>query len=257
MRRTLLPRLALAASCLALAPAAPAVAENGNLPDRQLAPIVAPAGCTQLAKAPAAAYNTMALYAGRDLPVNGCASAYRRCGRPGDGWRATQGTRRGAYGTQWYFWETLPRGQAARPCTSNHGLGLAIDVPQWVRETVDRVGRRFGWCKCWSDAAHEWWHLKWRAGAWKRRPDPGTDPANPLLRKGSGGPGQAKHVRILQRRLRAHGRDRVRVDGKFGRRTCAATRRFKRARKLPHNCETGPATWRALRARPGKRGGSA
>jgi hypothetical protein len=143
---------------------------------------------------------------------------------------------------------------AAVPGTSNHGWGLAVDVPLWVRRVVDRIGAKFGWCKCWSDAAQEWWHLKWRAGAWERRPDPGTDPRRPRLARGSGGPGQARWVRRAQRRLRAHGR-RVRVGGRLGRRTCAAVRRFKRAHRLPRDCEIAGRTWRQLRApaRPRRR----
>jgi hypothetical protein len=72
---------------------------------------------------------------------------------------------------QWLAWNTLPRGQAAFPGTSNHGWGLAVDLMTLLqRAWIDRHGARFGWAKRWSDAAHEWWHLKWRSGVWKPPP---------------------------------------------------------------------------------------
>lgn len=65
-----------------------------------------------------------------------------------------------------YFWHLYVTGQgdlAARPYTSNHGLGLAIDLStQAMRDIVDQIGERYGWAKRWSDAQSEWWHLRWR-----------------------------------------------------------------------------------------------
>jgi LAS superfamily LD-carboxypeptidase LdcB len=65
-----------------------------------------------------------------------------------------------------YFWHLYITGQgdlAARPYTSNHGLGLAIDLStQAMRDIVDQIGERYGWAKRWSDAQSEWWHLRWR-----------------------------------------------------------------------------------------------
>lgn len=56
---------------------------------------------------------------------------------------------------------------AAVPGTSNHGLGLAVDLatPQ-MRHIVDQIGAKYGWAKRWSDAPTEWWHLKWRPGSY-------------------------------------------------------------------------------------------
>lgn len=68
---------------------------------------------------------------------------------------------------QHYFWDLHQRGQgalAARPGTSNHGLGLAVDLatPQmWA--IVNRIGAKYGWQKRWSDAPTEPWHFKWKA----------------------------------------------------------------------------------------------
>lgn len=54
---------------------------------------------------------------------------------------------------------------AATPGTSNHGLGIAVDVPSPAqRATINAIGTAFGWQKRWSDASHEAWHLKWRPG---------------------------------------------------------------------------------------------
>ena len=73
---------------------------------------------------------------------------------------------------------------AAKPGTSNHGWGLAVDLAtQEMRAMVDRIGERYGWAKKWSDAPSEWWHLKHAAGHYSG-PDPGpygqaTPPAPP------------------------------------------------------------------------------
>jgi hypothetical protein len=61
---------------------------------------------------------------------------------------------------------------AAKPGTSNHGWGLAVDVAsQAMRAMIDRIGGKYGWAKKWSDAPTEWWHIKYAAGIWS-----GIDP---------------------------------------------------------------------------------
>lgn len=45
------------------------------------------------------------------------------------------------YAVQVHYWNTLPRGQAARPGTSNHGWGLAIDISN----TGGHGGERYNW----------------------------------------------------------------------------------------------------------------
>lgn len=72
------------------------------------------------------------------------------------------------------FWCSLGKcGNAAVPGTSNHGLGISVDLMTFAqRSAIDRIGHAFGWAKEWSDAAHEWWHLKWQAGHFVPRPDP-------------------------------------------------------------------------------------
>lgn len=67
------------------------------------------------------------------------------------------------------YWCSRGRcGNAAVPGTSNHGLGTAVDLMNMTqRRWIDRKGAKYGWSKRWSDAPHEFWHLKWRPGVWK------------------------------------------------------------------------------------------
>jgi LAS superfamily LD-carboxypeptidase LdcB len=59
-------------------------------------------------------------------------------------------------------------GNAAVPGTSNHGLGTTVDLMSTVqRRYIDNHGARFGWSKRWSDAAWEWWHIRYQSGHWR------------------------------------------------------------------------------------------
>jgi hypothetical protein len=129
--------------------------DNGLLPDAALAPIAQ----GQLAKPAAAAGNSMNLQArrmGLELVPTGAMSSYRNL--------AQQKLLYGRY---------LAGGNlAAKPGSSNHGWGLAVDVATFqMRQLVDRIGEPYGWAKRWSDAPSEWWHLAYRAGVWT-----GVDP---------------------------------------------------------------------------------
>src|SRR6478672_5785630 len=81
MRRTLAAFCAAAIILLGLGPTGAGAYSNGNLPESVLAPIASGVKCDhpagELAKPAAAAYNSMALAAARQLPINGCDSAYR------------------------------------------------------------------------------------------------------------------------------------------------------------------------------------
>jgi hypothetical protein len=68
-----------------------------------------------------------------------------------------------------------------------------------------------------------------------------TKPPPPLLKRGANG----NAVRILQRRLAAHGA-KVTVDGVFGPRTAASLRAFQKRKGLPVTGTTNVRTWRAL-----------
>ena len=66
---------------------------------------------------------------------------------------------------QEYFWNLYIRGLgalAARPGTSNHGLGTTVDVPMpTMAALINKYGAPYGWQKKWSDAQSEWWHFKY------------------------------------------------------------------------------------------------
>jgi hypothetical protein len=128
---------------------------NGRLKSSALAPITRAVNGEQayLRKDAARAFNAMNAEAqklGVTLRVSSARSAYR------------------PYSEQVYFWNLYLSGRgnlAARPGTSNHGLGLAVDLATpAMRAMVDRIGAKYGWAKAWSDAPSEWWHLRWREG---------------------------------------------------------------------------------------------
>lgn len=144
--------------------------ENGKLPASELAPIAG----GQLRKDAAAAFNAMNVEArrrGLELRPTGSMSSYRN------------------YAQQQILWQRYKAGTgnlAARPGTSNHGFGLAVDfaTPE-MRELVNHIGASFGWSKQWSDAPSEWWHVCYQPGHY-HGPDPG--PAGKLVNVSAGAP---------------------------------------------------------------------
>ena len=125
------------------------MASNGRLPASALSPI--PGG--QLSNAAAAAWNAGPAKAGcRPLGPN---SSYR------------------TYAKQVYYWNLYTSGQgnlAARPGTSNHGWGNAVDLAApSMRTWIDRHGARYGWRKV--EAMSEWWHVNY-VGGYKPAPSP-------------------------------------------------------------------------------------
>jgi D-alanyl-D-alanine carboxypeptidase len=79
-----------------------------------------------------------------------------------------------SYAMQVYYWNLYVSGRgnlAARPGTSNHGWGKAVDLAEpWMRTWINRHGARYGWRKI--EAASEWWHVNYVGGF--------KPPANPL-----------------------------------------------------------------------------
>ena len=211
--------------------------QNGRLTPKQLASIYHPKLRLRLAAGDAvASWNTMRMfllqrYGSRgDIYPEGPLGAYRDY--------AGQVRCRELYGNN-----------AAVPGTSNHGLGHAVDCADHdMARLVDLHGGLFGWHH-W-DAKWEWWHREYDGGF--DRPDPGIDVRNPVLRKGSGGVGQAPNVERLQRRLNALGHFGLTVDGDFGQDTDRAVRAFQRSRRLRADGVVGATTWLALsKATPG------
>src|SRR5262245_46020726 len=114
------------------------MASNGRLSKSELASI--PGG--ELAVAAAAAWNAPGGPADAGLKPEGPRSSYR------------------TYAQQEEFWAIYQAGGnlAARPGTSNHGMGIAIDLAdEWMRSWVDEHGAEFGWRK--TEAMGEWWHV--------------------------------------------------------------------------------------------------
>jgi GH25 family lysozyme M1 (1,4-beta-N-acetylmuramidase) len=205
--------------------------QNGRLTKSELTPIHHPKLQVYLRAASAAAsWNTMRMFllqrygAHGDIYPEGPLGAYRNY--------AEQVECKKLYGNN-----------AAVPGTSNHGLGHAVDVADhFMAGLVDKHGGLFGWHH-W-DAKWEWWHREYDGGF--NRPDPGLDPQNPVLRKGSGGVGQAPGVERLQKRLNALSDTGPTVDGDFGDATSKAVRAFQRAQNLRADGVVGPTTWLAL-----------
>lgn len=155
--------------------------QNGRLPAKVLAPIEG----GQLRKDAAAAFNAMNVEArklGVELYPTGSKSSYR------------------TYAQQQYFWDLYQSGRgnlAAQPGTSNHGWGLAVDLATpAMRAMVDKIGKKYGWAKVWSDAPTEWWHLKFREGIWHGK-DPGAKPKPKVKLKTKPAPSGPKKPKAL------------------------------------------------------------
>lgn len=93
---------------------------------------------------------------------------------------------------------------AATPGYSNHGWALAVDLmSQAQRAAINSIGSYYGFSKACSDAAWEWWHVKYNPGCtgagWKPRP-PRPDPLRHL----------GKRQRAAAERLLYHRRERIR-----------------------------------------------
>jgi lysozyme len=234
MRRTTAALIAAILLTLTVGLCAPSAGaySNGHLPTSVLSPIASGVKCEkpagELADPAAAAYNSMALAAARQLPTNGCDSAYR------------------SYDRQLYYWSLYTSGRgnlAAFPGSSNHGWGLAIDGSRLTVGVIDKIGRQFCWGK--TEAFSEWWHMNY-TGCW-HRPDPGLNLHSPTLRQHSGGPGQGPYVRKAQKLLRGHGDKTVIVNGKFTHNTVVDVKRFQKGQRIPVTGVINKRTWKRLR----------
>ena len=123
------------------------MAANGRLAPAELTPI--PGG--QLENHAAASWMRLRAHIGQATGVWICPTSSRCSYRP--------------YADQLYFWNLYVRHRgslAARPGTSNHGWGLAVDTatPR-MAQLINQLGASYGWQKRWSDAPSEWWHFKY------------------------------------------------------------------------------------------------
>lgn len=131
---------------------------NGKIPSSALSPI--PGG--KLEHNAAAAWNAMRAYIGKAHGV------WIRPLGPNSSYRT--------YESQQYFWNLYQRGDgnvAARPGTSNHGWGKAVDVAtQEMAALIRRYGSKFGWSWDEGRRAGEWWHFRYIGGYVAPKPDP-------------------------------------------------------------------------------------
>lgn len=147
---------------------------------------------------------------------------------------------------QWLAWNSLPRGQAAYPGTSNHGWGKAVDLMNWSqRRFIDRYGAPYGWQKRWSDAQHEWWHIKWAGFGIRAK----GEIYLPTIRKGTK---NIKAITHLQRLLRSLNITTV-TNGRYGIWTRRAVRRFQKKHGLKADGVVGPKTWKLLYQKTGNK----
>jgi len=144
-------------------------------------------------------------------------------------------------------------GNAAVPGTSNHGLGITVDlVTRQQRWVIDQVGHLFGFSKRWSDAPWEWWHIKWKPGAysWVNK-YAGSSSTLPALKRGVKGPSVVKLKKLLYKkgiRNFSGPKNSDRYDSFFSLYTAMAVKRFQRRHHLTADGIVGPSTWRALGA---------
>lgn len=142
-------------------------------------------------------------------------------------------------------------GNAATPGTSNHGLGINVDlVTRQQRWVIDQVGARFGFSKRWSDAAWEWWHITYRSGTYPMVAKHAAS-SSPTLRRGQKGPSIVKLKHLLYKRgIRGFSGSRKpnnnRSDPFFGLNTKRAVQRYQKKKGLKADGTVGPATWSRL-----------
>ena len=130
------------------------------------------------------------------------------------------------FGEQEHFWAVFQAGGdlAARPGTSNHGSGNAVDLanPPTMRKVVDGLGAPYGWR--WGEAPSESWHVTYRGGG-KADPSALKVDEHPSLKAGDNGDA----VMRVQKWLAGHGAEGVTPDGDFGPLTVKAVNRLYRA----------------------------
>lgn len=220
---------------------------NGRIPSSALAPIPGtsprPGGHPLLRKDAARAYTALHNYAMKRWRISMALSenSIRRAYREID----AQYLAKRMYGSN-----------AATPGTSNHGLGINVDLmtrqQRWV---IDQVGASFGFSKRWSDAAWEWWHITYRSSSYALVAKyAGTSSTYPTLKRGAHGPSVVRLKKYLYAKgMRGFSPNKNgkpssnRVEPHFGLNCHRTVVRFQKKHHLPADGIVGPSTWRALR----------
>lgn len=165
---------------------------------------------------------------------------------------------------EWWWLKKAGNGRpvagAAKPGTSNHGKGCAID---WARKnslgiTVSLDDRTLRWLAenapkygFYNTVKSENWHWCWVLGDGPMPPavlaeegdypQADTPPQMPTLKRGSVG----EDVKVLQTKLNKLGYNLL-IDGDFGSRTEQAVRLFQTNAKIVVDGVVGQQTWKAL-----------
>lgn len=197
------------------------MAANGRLSGSELSPI--PGG--ELRHDAAAAWNAPGGPADNGLRPGGSMSSYR------------------TYDEQVYLYGVYQRGGnlAAYPGSSNHGWGVAIDIPNgWEQEWMRQNAGRYGWAK--TEAMSEPWHWNYVGGV--------SFPSGPKpLQRGDKG---KRVLRFGKRLAYIRGRNHyapymiVRPSRRFGPGLEKAVKAFQRDQGLPRDGVIGPHTARRI-----------
>lgn len=163
-------------------------------------------------------------------------------------------------GVKWYK-KNEKLASLAAPGTSQHNLGIAIDVhtaaePKRLKWLIDNV-KTFGFS--WEVVPEEPWHLRYVCGdnvpvavveflkSQGSAPAPAAAPAaavpanNPTLKMGDKGP----QVKRLQQALKDKGYE-VTVDGDFGKKTAEVVKKFQADVKLSVDGTASSDVWKVL-----------
>ncbi len=191
------------------------MAENGRLSPSELFPI--PGG--QLRHDATAAWNAPGGPADAGLVPTGSMSSYR------------------TYDEQVYLRRLYDEGRgalAAAPGTSNHGWGVAIDLPSsWMWEWMQKYGAKYGFKK--TEAFGEPWHWNYVGGV--------SFPTFKTLQHGMRGPRVVKFTKRLAFIRKRNGKAYLaRQHWKFKDEVVDSVRAFQKAYRLTVDGEIGPKT---------------
>jgi len=209
---------------------------NGKLKPNKLSPI---SGGGRLRNDAARSWNAFANMMKKKHGFNvQVTDSYRPLGKPGD-------ASRGVW-SQWAAWEKYQAGGnlAARPGTSNHGFGTALDLPPATVDAVRKYGDAFGWNHAHTDAPSESWHHLFLPSQ-AHKDVIARWSTDPVIKQGSKGPA----TKTLKTLLKKHGYWPTVfpiVEG-FGSRTTAQVKKFQKAYGLRPDGFVGLSSWKALR----------
>ncbi len=168
------------------------MSENGKLAASDLAAI--PGG--RLRADAAAAWLALRAHIGKEQGIWICPTSQRTAYRP--------------LADQQYFWNLYKSGRgalAAVPGTSNHGWGIAVDLPTAAMQAGVRAhGHKFGWGirggRLSSDAPSEAWHCTYHPGVFKAPAHEHVHPYHVLSEREQA----ARDVLVKERRIaKRHG----------------------------------------------------